>query len=747
MDRRTFNKFLGLGAAHALSSQTVLDAQPTTSLSGPGADSFTGSHRFAKIPARAVDWPSRTYRRLLVDTHVPDWDDRLLASFDPADFVSTIAAAGFQSLMVYALSTVGLSLWRTKIGQMHRNMKGRDYFGEVMEECHRHGLHRAAYYCLVWDDLAYKNHPDWRTLPAAGSDAELNGRSGTCCINSPYSEHALACIRELVGNYDFENIFFDMVCWSTICYCPHCVARYWKEQGAEPPRIVDWKDPQWRTFQKTRERWMHEFALSVTQAVKQVRPIQVSQQCSTQFAPWSVGISLEQNDASDFPSGDFYRGPDQYSVACKLFFGLARNGPFEFSTSRTLSLSDFETTKPFDQLALESMVPMIHSSACMFIDAIKPAGTINHQVYECFSQINALHDAYEPFLGGEMLADVAVYFDKESMYDPATNGMTTSEPSKSIWSGKMPHFDAVMGAARILRKAHIPFGVITNITLHQLSSYRAVLLPGVLEMTAEQAAIFREFVRNGGILYASGSSSMSVPENGKIEEGFLLGDVLGVRYMGELGNRTTYLSPADKELSNAIWPQENIAFSGPMFKVQADAAAQVLATVTLPFVDPMEGNSINMRYAQAASNPPDTEPGTDPGIVINMFGKGRAIWVAAPMESHPDAAVASAFQFLLKRVLQPPYKFEADTDSEVEVTLFHQEGRHRLLVGMLNLQAAASTASVPATLRIQVPAGRSARSVSLLPEEKDLPFSRAGSYISFQVPSFNLVSMAMVNYV
>jgi hypothetical protein len=263
-------------------------------------------------------------------------------------------------------------------------------------------------------------------------------------------------------------------------------------------------------------------------------------------------------------------------------------------------------------------------------------------------------------------------------------------------------------------------------------------------MTADQAAIFRDFVRNGGILYASGASSMSTPGNGDKEERYLLGDVLGVRSMGTTGNRTTYLSSADKHLTAAIWPQENIAFSGAMFKVQADPAAQILATITLPFVDPMVGDSINMRYAQAASNPPDTEPGQDPGIVINSFGKGKTIWVAAPMESHPDAAVASAFQSLLKRVLPPPYKFEADTDSEVEVTLFHQEDRHRLLVGMLNLQV--STALVPATLRIQVPAGRGARSVSLLPEQKDLSFSRTGSYISFQVPPFNLVSMAVVDY-
>jgi hypothetical protein len=742
MDRRTFNKFLGLGAVHALSSNAPAGAQQSASID-PGSDSAAEPHGPAHIPARAVEWPAKTYRRLLVDTHVPDWDDRLLASFDATDYVSTIAGAGFQSLMQYANSHVGLCLWRTKIGQMHRNMKGRDYFGEVMEQCDRHGLHRVAYYSLVFDDWAYRTHPDWRILSADESDSERHERAGAVCINSPYPEHALACIRELVANYDFEAIFFDMTFWPTICYCPHCVARYWKEQGAEPPRVVDWKDPQWRTFQKSRERWMREFTLTVTKAVKETRPIHVYMQFGTFFAPWGVAVSLEQNEASDFCAGDFYGGAAQFSLVCKAFLSLTRHRPYEFQTSRTLNLNDFETTKPFEQLALESMIPMIHSSACMLIDAIKPTGLLNHRAYEYLSQINALHDAYEPFLGGEMLADVAIYYDKNSMYDPASSGLKAADAAKNIWAYP-PHLNAAVGAARLLREAHIPFGVVTNVSLDQLSRYRAVVLPDLAEMTGEEAGILREFVRNGGILYASGTSSLSAPGDG--EERFLLADVLGAQYVGKIGGRTTYLSTTDKELTDAIWPQENMGFSVPMVQAQAAAAAEVLATATLPFVDPDEGDAINTRFAQIWSNPPAPQPGQDPGIVIHSFGKGKAVWVAAPLELRADAVNARVFNILLRRALRPPYKFEADADPAVEVTLFHQEDRSRLLVGMLNLQAQVPTLPVAATLRIQVPVGHSARKVSLLPEEKEIPFTRAGSYISFQVPSFNLVSMVLVDY-
>ena len=96
MNRRTFNKLAGLGVLGSLSPHEKIAApqEPT-------------SKAMANIPPRKVDWPFTTYRRFLVDTHVPDWDS-LLANFDAADYVSTIARAGFQSLMQYANSHVGL---------------------------------------------------------------------------------------------------------------------------------------------------------------------------------------------------------------------------------------------------------------------------------------------------------------------------------------------------------------------------------------------------------------------------------------------------------------------------------------------------------------------------------------------------------------------------------------------------------------------------------------------------------------
>ena len=194
-------------------------------------------------------------------------------------------------------------------------------------------------------------------------------------------------------------------------------------------------------------------------------------------------------DACDFVGGDFYGGAAQFSLVCKTFYSLSPTRPFEFMTSRTWDLTDFVTIKPVEELRIESAIPTIHSAALLFIDAINPDGTINHDVYRVLKMMNDGRAVYEPFLGGKLLGDVAIYYDKESMYDPSQNGTPVEQLRGRSDVSKITHLEGVIGAARILREAHIPFGVITNVTLDQLEHYRALIIPSVLEMTPEQATI------------------------------------------------------------------------------------------------------------------------------------------------------------------------------------------------------------------------------------------------------------------
>ncbi len=748
MNRRTFNELL------------CLSALGTAVLPGEA----NGAILLAADQAPHLsEWPGQTYRRSLVDMHVPDWDPALLAKFDAADFAATISGAGFQSVMAYANSSVGLCLWDTNVGQKHGNMHGRDYFGEVMRERKRRGLRAVAYYCVIFDNWAYEYHPDWRIVPDDDSIPSHPQRYGFACPNTPYRDHTLACLRELVGKYDFEGIFIDMTLWPDVCYCTRCIEKFRSEAGVEPPRIVDWDDPLWRKFQAARQRWMLEFAHQITDTIKQTRPITVTHQYSSILHHWRFGAPLELRDAMDYACGDFYGGPAQHSLVCKTFHGLTRQRPIEFMTSRTRDLRDHSTTKPFEEIRMESLVAPLHSAAFMMIDAINVDGTVNHGLYKFLSELNVERAPFEPFLGGDLLADVAIYFDKESVYNP-------NEQNKRV--GRLrelesnPHLDAVVSMARILRESHIPFGVVTNANLDQLANYRAVLLPTVFEMTAAQAEQFRAFVQEGGVLYSSGPSSLDRLNAGGPR--FLLEDVFGVRYLGTLGGPVeklqggagrseagevtseawrsswTYLSPQDDALRKLLSPQTELSHAGPMVKVAALPGAQVLATVTLPFAPPALGRPIGSHFGAIHSNPPNPTPGRDPGIVSNSFGKGRAVWVAAPIELSSEAVNTRLIAALVRTALPAPYHFEVETHPSVEMTLFHQKDKKRLLAGLLTMQDQLPAFPVNAKVRVQAPGQVTA--VLRLPDRKPLNFTAGTPYVEFELEPFNSLSMALIEY-
>ena len=417
-------------------------------------------------------------------------------------------------------------------------------------------------------------------------------------------------------------------------------------------------------------------------------------------------------------------------------------------TSRTYpGLGDHVTQKSFERLRMEAYAATLHCAALTLIDAINPVGTLNPNVYKLLGKLNEERAPYEPFLGGELQADVAIYFDHQSMYDPTKNGVPVGDFvgwEGAGEKGNCPHRDSILGWAKVLREAHIPYGVVTNVNLEQLKNYRAVIVPYVLEMTPEQAAQFTQFVKNGGVLIASGPSSLDrFDGNGPR---FLLEDVLGVRYFGTMGTKVTYLTPKDEEILKVVWPQDHLIHSGPMIKAEAATGAEVLATVTLPWVAPELGHSIGSHFASIHSNPPALTPGTTPGLVINTFGKGKSVWLAAPIETGQAEINPVLLVHLIKHVLPGPYKFQLEAHPSVEMTLFHQQDKKRLLVGLLSMQEKLPAIPVGATVRVQPPSGRMVKGIYQLPERKAVKFETAGAYQQFKLEPFDVFTMLLVEY-
>jgi hypothetical protein len=195
-----------------------------------------------------------------------------------------------------------------------------------------------------------------------------------------------------------------------------------------------------------------------------------------------------------------------------------------------------------------------------------------------------------------------------------------------------------------------------------------------------------------------------------------------------------------------------------MVRVEALPGAEVLATVTLPYVPIESERVIGSHFADIESDQPALTPGSDPALVRRSFGKGSTVWLAAPLESVSGAQFNSSgvavtpevnkrlVLSVLRQVLPGPYYFEAETHPTVEMTLFHQAEKKRLLAGLLNMQTEFRQIPVGATVRVQVPSGKRTKRVVSVPEGKEIPFEKVGPYTQFRLEPFKVLAMAFVEY-
>ena len=703
------------------------------------------STRLLAAPAVAAEpnrvgnprWFENAWRRAVIDMHIPDWDEKFLSQFDADEYVQRLVTSRAQSIVCYAQSHVGLFNYPTKIGQQHRGLKGRDIVGEMIERCHRRNIAVVLYVSLLFDRWASDQHPEWRIINAAGQPTGPTSRHGFVCPNSPYREYVRAWVRELCERFDFEGLRFDMTFWAGVCYCAHCRKRWADEVGGEMPTTVDWLDERWVKFARKREEWLGDFAAVGTGTVKQFKPkATVEHQASTYPRSWNHGASWPLVAQNDFLQGDFYGDALQGSFVRKMLEDLTPRRPFGYETSFSVELRDHTGKKSEELLEAKASAALADAAAFIFIDAIDPVGSVNPHAHGRMGRVFDRLLPYYAELGGERVADVALYYSLESKFDMKQNG----KPVLQADAAADTHTASSMLAARWLIAGHLPFGVITKKSLTtKLARTRVLVLSNVHFMTAEEAAAIRDWVRAGGTLYASGGTSL-INERGQLQQDFQLADILGVSIVKpDWTEREHYITPtaAGHELFPG-WDAKYPAYvRGPGMEVRAHPGATVLATTTLgwPGSDARAFSSIH-------SNPPWTA--TDrPEVVLNTIGQGRAIYCASLLET--VEGLAPTFLKLIQR-LHAEYTFEVAAHPAVEATLFHQPDRRRYVLSLVNFQKDLPNLPVDGIeVKLRLPAR--VKSLARLPDGRTMKFRERAGVVTFTAPKLETLGMIAVNVV
>jgi len=687
-------------------------------------------------------WYQSAYRRVVMDMHIPDWDEKFLSEFDADAYVQALVTGRVQSVLTYAQSHVGLFNYPTRVGQQHRGLKGRNLLQEVIERCHAHGIAAVVYVSLIYDRWIADTHPEWRMTEPDGRFHE-GGRYGLICPNSPYREYVRAFVDEICRTFDFEGIFFDMTFWPAVCYCRYCQQRFAAEVGGPLPTEVNWLDEKWVAFQRKREQWLVEFARLATETVRAQKPgASVEHQSSTFPLDWTFGVTAPLARQNDLLEGDFYGDALQGSFVRKLLESLARNRPIAFETSTAVSLRDHTTIKPEALLEAKAAAAIADHAAFGYIDAIDPIGTVNPLPHARMGRVFDRLMPFYPHIGGRRVRDIAVYYSTESKFSFAGSGRPASDPDRSD-----AHTESVLAVCRALIANHLPFGVVTREALPDLADCKVLILSNVNMMDPDEAQAIRDWVRQGGTLYASGGTSLVDPR-GRLQPDLMLGDVFGVSMQGGASGaaiggdtwrpREHYIAPTPA--GQSFFGEYSIKYpafaTGYRVQVEALPGTQVLATTTLPWPAPDP-----LRFSSIHSNPP-WEATSWPEVVLHRFGQGRVVYCSSVLETAPGL---SGTLIKLLRALYDAYRFEADAPASVEVTLFHQPERGRYVLSLVNFQKDLPNIPVDGIrVRLRLGNAQVARVVQL-PNGNEIEHQVEEGVVTIAVPLLETLAMFAVD--
>lgn len=676
------------------------------------------------------------YSRMLVDNHITEEKPSFMSKFDPAQYVAMMKTAGVDSSMVYACCHNGNCYYPTKVGHMHCNLNGRDIFGQTIDLLRRENIIPIAYYTAIFHNQSARDNPDWRQIDCLGQNR--CGRFWYCCPNNyDYRNFAKAQLAEVVS-YDISGIFIDMTFWPTVCFCDRCKKRYTKESNANIPQTLDWNDPVWVSFQRTREKWLNEFAHDITNFIKSQRSdISVVHQFSPVMLGWLYGQNSLFQKASDYSSGDFYGGKDQQRVAVKVFSAFSRNIPFEFMTSRCVSLLDHTSTKSTEEMICSAATSYANGGASFFIDAINPDGTLEPALYEKLGTVNK---TLLPFnkklkeLKPEIIADVGLYFSMASnvkwencgkelktILDPANNMQPISniQPIKEL-----------QGTSIILCNSNIPYKIITEQTT-DLSDIKTLIINNAAFMTKDETERIRQFVKNGGVLIATGKTSL-YNELGQSDGDFALKDVFGVCYQNNETQKFSYLV-SDKD--------DIISCDYPAALVKA-TTADVLAKVSQPDFPPFDKD----HYASIHSNPPGKIT-NQAALTVNKFGKGRCIYLYSSLLVLQQHAQQSFGQQFFSEYVNSEMIVESNAPASVEITILKNTKSNSYLLCFVNYQAQLPNIQIHnIKTTFKLPKNINISSCTCVSTGKDFQYEADGQNITIKLKKLETIEMMELTF-
>ena len=534
------------------------------------------------------------------------------------------------------------------------------------------------------------------------------------CVNSPWRQWCFQVLRDLAA-YPIDGIFYDgPIFFPDSCYCRWCKEKFRARYGRELPSKKVRHGRDFKDLVEFQAASLADYLRDSRAVLKGINPeLAFYMNGGVRGANWATGrlnraLVAEQDilgSEGGFIGGDLTRTPlwkpgltarlleTQAAGKPTVIFSAASHKPWTFSLLPAAELRLLYA----DSIANNASVWFGITQFEFDQPEMQPLAEMNRY----------LAGAGEYYRGTRSEANAAVVWSDTTANFYAGSGAQLIDMDKVAATSDAGNLEAEFaGVSEALLRAHAPFDVIDDEALARepLTRWQAIFLPNVACMSDAVAARLRQYVRDGGRLFATFETGL-YDDTGTRRKEFALADVFGMADAGRVAGpmRWDFMKPAGKHPLLADLGREFVPAS--VYHVAVKPAG---ARALLQFTKPLKG-----RYdgVPALSD--------DPALLVNTYGKGQAVFFTGDY----GAMIANFHtpEFLqlggnLSRALAPPPVEVENAPGSVEVVLRSQNNGRRTLVHLVNFtgemtRPIRSVLPIP-NIRVTLPAGPQKRIAS-----------------------------------
>ncbi|MFW6189256.1 MAG: alpha-L-fucosidase [Planctomycetota bacterium] len=625
---------------------------------------------------------------------------------DGREYGRRLSESGADTVVIFAKGHYGFSYYPTEVGTPHPRLQ-KDMVAEVVNGCHAHDVAVVAYFSTFLDTAAVEQHPDWG---ARNRERELGaGKYGRVCLNSPYVEELLIPQgKELLEQYDVDEIFYDTMSRFKPCYCDHC-----REQFGRP--VPDGpEDESWLEYAQWYYGRFKDFFARVSREMHAVRDVP----CCFNWM-WCASEPLSPPEGIDGLLGDDQSGGESASLNCRYWAGVGL--PFEYMTGRFVAgLGDWSSRTP-TMLRHTAAASIANGGGYWLIDRMLPDGSLQEEAYEAMAApFQFVRRRLDYVHGARPVPEIGVLNGWTHLAGPDLRYFPDYEERQRRGL-------AYRGASEMLTRRGRHFtGLNEDALVERAGDYRLIVVPEHEFLRDDVKGALREYVEGGGCLLITQSAGAEpVPE---------MLQLAGVAVEGYT------------EADHGYFAGDRPVLQRTPFARIEPKTAEPLGAYLLPV-----GGGAQFGHGYA---PPERE-GDFPAVTVNRCGRGRVIYVGAPVfesyHRYADHHIAGVVLKLIDRLLPDPVvRLHGPPNVETSVMRRGED----LIVHLVNHNARERTSAgyvaaehhMPELrdVRLDVRAAPGVQRVLCVPDERELPWRESAGYVELVLPRLHIMESLLV---